>query len=254
MVNPFTSGPIALYRNPPIQPQYYAPSQFIIDDIVLGTSTVISTTFPTNYVIGQLVRLHIPFGNGCQQLNGAVGYLTGYSVSTPDDIIEENIKVQENPINPTYSNFNVLTVTQKNFPTETVRVVPNTYNMIIGSTYYKDDGVGNVIYISGVYTISSATIDYSTGQVVMNFIVTPSRRTLSYNFTANLIYIIPGTVEGIILNIDSSQNVNAFVESNISDPPTIAAIGDVNSGYINANGNMNVGTSIPGTFTNISPY
>jgi len=32
---PYT-GPIALYNNLPIEPQYYQPSQFFISDITLG--------------------------------------------------------------------------------------------------------------------------------------------------------------------------------------------------------------------------
>lgn len=261
MVNPFTSGPIALYRNVPIMSQYYAPSQFIIDDIVLGNQTLVSTINDTNYVVGQTVRLHIPPGNGCRQLNGVQGNVIGFSIVTPGHEIEENINVDEIK-NPEWAStfiLNVLTDTQNKFPEETISIIPGSFSMRIGEsipqrTAYNDNGSGNLVYVSGAYTISSATIDYSTGNITFNFIVTPPSLTQTrYIFTALVVYTIPGDIAGMILNIDSSRNVDAFIESNISQSPTISAIGDVNSGEINANGNQRTGTGIPGAFINTSP-
>lgn len=68
-------GPIPPFSNPPINPQYYQPSQFFISAISLGVQTTITTTANTNYVIGQLVRLLIPNGYGSRELNHRTGYV-----------------------------------------------------------------------------------------------------------------------------------------------------------------------------------
>ena len=137
---PFITGPIPPYNNPPIESQYFQPSQFFISNISLGINTTITTTANMNYVIGQSVRLLIPPLSGCRQLN---------------------------------------------------------------------EITGNVIAIP------------ASNQVV--------------------------------LNIDSSMNVDAFKTSTSPQQPQIIAIGDVNTGAINANGPSNTQTFINGSFINISP-
>lgn len=76
-------GPIPLFSNPPIEPQYFAPWTFTISNIALGASTLVTMVIPPitmlNYVIGQQVRLLIPPTFGCRELNG----LTGYVISIP---------------------------------------------------------------------------------------------------------------------------------------------------------------------------
>ncbi len=71
-INP---GPVPAYSNPPIQPQNFMPSMFFIEDILRGVSTLVTTSSNHNYVIGQLVRLLIPFGYGSRQLDGKQGYV-----------------------------------------------------------------------------------------------------------------------------------------------------------------------------------
>lgn len=66
-------GPIAPENNPPINPQYFQPSQFDITAISEGTTTTVTTAVDHNYVIGQIVRLLIPFGYGAYQLNQMEG-------------------------------------------------------------------------------------------------------------------------------------------------------------------------------------
>jgi hypothetical protein len=70
-----TIGPTPPYNNPPIEPQYYLPSVFFISAVALGQVTTITTSVEHNYVIGQLVRLIIPFSYGCRQLNERQGYV-----------------------------------------------------------------------------------------------------------------------------------------------------------------------------------
>lgn len=70
MSNTVISYPIPAYANVPIEPQYYQPRRFFIDDITLGFTTTVTTTEDHDYVIGQQVRLIIPPDNGTRQLNG----------------------------------------------------------------------------------------------------------------------------------------------------------------------------------------
>jgi len=56
----------------------------------------------------------------------------------------------------------------------------------------------------------------------------------------------------IVLDIDSSQNVDPFQTSSATTQPQILAIGDVNTGAINKGRTHNL-THIPGSFINISP-
>jgi hypothetical protein len=132
-------GPVAPYYNVPINAQYYKPSQFFISGITLGQTTLVTTTVNHNYVIGQGVRLVIPYFNGTNQLNEQQGLV----ISIPN---------------------------------------PNQ----------------------------------------------------------------------VIINIDSSA-YTLFKTSTYPTQPQILAIGDINSGDINASGNVNTGTFIPGSFINISP-
>lgn len=72
---------IAPERNPPINPEYYQPRRYEIEDITLGTSTLIETTVAHDYVIGQLIRLLVPSVYGSYQLNN----VTGYVIAIPED-------------------------------------------------------------------------------------------------------------------------------------------------------------------------
>lgn len=71
-------GPIAPESNPPINPQYYNPSRFVISAISLGTTTTVTTTEDMNFVIGQLVRFIIPQNCGTVQLNEQTGYIIDF--------------------------------------------------------------------------------------------------------------------------------------------------------------------------------
>ena len=83
------TGPIALYANVPIEPQYYQPWRFVITGITLGTTTTVTMTIPSitalNYSVGQLVRLIIPPQFGCRQLNNKTGYVV--QVISPNQVV-----------------------------------------------------------------------------------------------------------------------------------------------------------------------
>ena len=76
------SYPIPLYSNPPIEPQFYQPSRFVISAITLGATTTVTTSVDHNYVIGQEVRLLIPPSFGCRQLNEQTGLVLSIPTST----------------------------------------------------------------------------------------------------------------------------------------------------------------------------
>lgn len=62
-------GPVPLYNNPPMQPQYYQPSRFVISALSIGVTTTVTTSVDHNYVVGQQVRLLIPPAAQSIQLN-----------------------------------------------------------------------------------------------------------------------------------------------------------------------------------------
>jgi hypothetical protein len=68
-----TIGPIAPENNPPIMPDFYLPRVFYIEAIQTGATTLITTTLPHNYVVGQTVRLLIPSTYGARLLNEQQG-------------------------------------------------------------------------------------------------------------------------------------------------------------------------------------
>lgn len=79
------SGPTPPYSNPPINPQYYIPSRFVISNVSLGQATIVTTSIANNYVVGQQCRLIIPQEYGCRQLNEATGYVI--FILSPTEII-----------------------------------------------------------------------------------------------------------------------------------------------------------------------
>ena len=80
MGSPFP-GPTPPYSNPPIHPEYYKPSRFAISGISLGVTTTITTILNMNYVIGQEVRVLIPFGYGTRELDELTGIVIGIPAS-----------------------------------------------------------------------------------------------------------------------------------------------------------------------------
>lgn len=77
-------GPIALGNNYPIEKQNFVPQMFFIANIVLGQTTLVTTTLNHDYVIGQECRLIIPQVNGSYQLNGETGYVI--SIPSSDQV------------------------------------------------------------------------------------------------------------------------------------------------------------------------
>lgn len=75
-------GPIPPESNPPINPQYYEPSRFVISALSFGTTTLVTTSVDHNYVIGQNIRLLMAPTYGAYQLNGQTGYVLSIPSTT----------------------------------------------------------------------------------------------------------------------------------------------------------------------------
>ncbi len=84
MASTVISYPIPPYQNVPIQANFYGPSRFVIEDIVLGNLTTIFATTDMNYVVGQEIRLLVPSSFGSFQLNGSTGFVV--DVPTTDSV------------------------------------------------------------------------------------------------------------------------------------------------------------------------
>jgi hypothetical protein len=69
-------------RNPPIVPQFYAPSVYYITAISNGNNTTVTTATTHNYVIGQKVRFHIPPTYGERELNEQEAYVLSIPSAT----------------------------------------------------------------------------------------------------------------------------------------------------------------------------
>ncbi len=209
------SYPISAYQNVPIRADYYQPSRFVISGIVLGKNTTVTTSIDHDYVIGQLVRLLIPAPYGSYQLNDVEGFVVS---------------------------------------------IPSDNQVVISIPSYNVDA-----FISSPY---SATITGATNSNPL--VLTVDDRVYGYNVTisgvvgmtelnSNTYQIISQTSTTITLNVDSSL-FSAYVSGGIADvfPQSgsvaqILAIGDVNSGQLNANGINSTLSYISGSFLNTSP-
>ena len=80
------SYPIPPYSNLPIREDFYQPRRFVISNITLGQTTVVTTSIDHDYVIGQQLRLLIPAQFGCFQLNNLIGYVLSIPSTTQVEI------------------------------------------------------------------------------------------------------------------------------------------------------------------------
>jgi hypothetical protein len=208
-------GPVALFNNLPIEIQFYQPSQFTISNVTLGTTTIVTTSVNNNYVVGQLVRLLIPPGYGCTQLNE----LSGYVISLPGaNQVEVSINSSKN-VNAFISSPFVATITNITKASKAVLTVNNPVS-------------GGSVLIQNVGGMTQLN-----GNVYVVFAQNTTTITLLVDSTSFTTYTSGGTATVFPIN---------------GAIPQILAIGDVNSGQTNASGPSAVTTFIPGSFINIS--
>ena len=115
----------------------------------------------------------------------------------------------------------------------------------------------NFFFISAVTLGTSTTVtttvnhNYVVGQLC-RLIIPPSNGCRQLNEQQGIVTSIPAPNQ-VVLNINSSANVDAFKTSSAYTQPQILALGDINNGTTNASGRTNNGTAPPGAFINISP-
>jgi hypothetical protein len=68
-------------QNPPVNPDLYQPRNFTVSNITRAAQAVVTTTEEYDYVVGQLVRFHIPVSYGMSQLNEQEAYVTSLNSS-----------------------------------------------------------------------------------------------------------------------------------------------------------------------------
>ncbi len=131
MSSPFP-GPTPDYNNPPINPQYFQPSRFVISALTLGATTTVTTSVNHNYVIGQLVRLLIQPTYGAYPLNEQVGYVIQIPASNQVVITLNSVGANQFISSPTYGptepqivaigdvNTGIISSTGRSVPTTTI--------------------------------------------------------------------------------------------------------------------------------------
>jgi len=126
----FLSGPTPPFNNPPIHPEYFEPSRFVISGVTLGKTTLVTTTVNNNYVIGQLVRLLIPKTFGCVQLNEVSGFVL--SIPSPNQVqldIDSSRNVNQYIASSANTQSQILAIgdTNTGIISSTGRNIPTTY-------------------------------------------------------------------------------------------------------------------------------
>lgn len=126
-------------------------------------------------------------------------------------------------------------------------------NVPINAQYFKPSAfVISAISLGRSTTVTTTTdMNYVIGQLIRLYIP-PSFGCRQLNDSSGYVTSIP-SVNEVVVDIDSSQNVDPFVSSSATTKAQIVAVGDINNGYTSSNGPNVVNPSIPGSFTNISP-
>lgn len=210
------SYPIPPYQNLPIESQFYQPRRFVIEDITLGITTLVTTTVDHDYVIGQQVRLLIPSIFGSYQLNYAFGYVL--SIPTDSSVV---IGIDSVGANAFISSPYTADITNISQAASAVVTANNSFTAGQTVVFSEVGGMTEINGLSGVITVRSSTMF-----------------TVSINSLAFTAYSSDGIAS--LVNVPQNQ-------------AQIIAIGDVNTGTVNSNGRTNQTTYIPGSFIDISP-
>lgn len=215
-IPPLPGGPTPPYNNPPIQPQFYQPRRFVISDITLGTTTIVQTTENMDYVIGQLVKIMIPPLYAAFQLNNSEGYVI--SLPSPNEV---EIDMNSSGSNAFISNPITASITGATQANPCVLTCSSHFSP---GQYISISDVGGMLELNG--------------QTFLIIQANATTVTIDVDASGYAAYTSGGTAT--LLNYLTTQ-------------PQIIAIGDINSGQVNANGRRNQKTYIPGSFINVSP-
>lgn len=128
-------------------------------------------------------------------------------------------------------------------------------NPPINPQYYQPSLFDISAISLGTSTTVTTSVDhnYVIGQLC-KLLIPPTYGSFQLSGISGYVIAIPAANE-VVLNIDSSKNVNNFISNPSYGPtkPQIVAVGDINSGQISDSGNVQINTYIPGSFINISP-
>lgn len=130
--------------------------------------------------------------------------------------------------------------------------IPAYQNVAIHDEYYLPTRfVISAIALGQLTTVTTAIVhNYVIGQEV-RLVIPNGYGSTQLSGITGLVIAIPSNTQ-VTLNI-SSIGMDPFIAVSLPQQPQIIAIGDVNSGKINANGRIMLGTFIDGSFMNISP-
>ena len=131
--------------------------------------------------------------------------------------------------------------------------IPAYQNAPINAQFYSPSRFVISAIALGVTTIVTTTVNhnYVVGQQV-RLIIPPAYGSIQLNEAQGYVLSLPASNK-VELSINSLVYVDPFISA--SSPqilPQILAIGDVLSGATNSN-SLNLATTIPGAFENISP-
>lgn len=150
-------------------------------------------------------------------------------------------------------------LSSKNLTVISYPVPPYNNNIPINAQYYQPSQFFISAVTLGITTIVTTTVNnnYVIGQLC-RLLIPPTFGCRQLNEAQGYVLSIPAANQ-VILNINSSRNVDPFVSSSATTQPQILAIGDINTGFTSTNGrsvptiNGNSQVTIPGAFINISP-
>ena len=130
--------------------------------------------------------------------------------------------------------------------------IPAYQNVTIEDQFYQPSRFIISAITRGQQTTITTSVahNYVVGQLV-RFIIPPSFGTRGLNEQQGYVVSLPSTTQ-VLVDI-SSLGMDAYIASSATTVAQILAIGNGNSGAINATGRTNTGTFVPGSFINISP-
>jgi hypothetical protein len=131
--------------------------------------------------------------------------------------------------------------------------IPAYSNVPIEPQFYQPSQFFISAIALGKTTVITTTtnVNYVVGQLV-RLIIPQYFGCRQLNEKQGYVLSIPSANQ-IEVNINSSQNVDPYINTTYTTKPQILAIGDINNGLISSTGRVLLSTNIPGSFINISP-
>lgn len=113
-------------QNPPVHPELYQPRNFVISNITNSANAQVTTEEDNDYVVGQLIRFHIPHSYGMQQINELSGYVTSLNSDNVFLTDINSLKFDSFNPSPTYpgnTSPQVSAIGDKNLSTQDLTII-----------------------------------------------------------------------------------------------------------------------------------